>query len=68
VWLPSTDKSYVEDKIVQHEAWYEDTTIGLAVPEYVDIDSIANLNDHKEKFNGQIVGIDPGASIMKATE
>jgi len=59
VWLPSTDKSYVDkykDKIVQHEAWYEDTTIGLAVPEYVDIDSIADLNDHKKNIMGKLSG------------
>lgn len=71
VWLPHTDKDYVdeyEDEIVQHDAWYEDTTMGLAVPEYVDIDSIEELNNRKEELNGEIIGIEPGASIMKTTD
>ena len=42
----------------------EGARIGLVVPEYVDIDSIEDLNDAAEKFNAQIIGIDPGAGIM----
>ncbi|HLR54492.1 MAG TPA: glycine betaine ABC transporter substrate-binding protein [Pseudogracilibacillus sp.] len=71
VWLPHTDKDYVEEyeeDIVQHDAWYEDTTMGIAVPEYVDIDSIDELNEYTEELDEQIIGIEPGASIMKTTE
>ncbi|MEN1967870.1 glycine betaine ABC transporter substrate-binding protein [Lentibacillus sp. N15] len=71
VWLPHTDKPYVDkyhDSIVQHKSWYEDTTLGLAVPKYVDIDSIEELNEHKEAFHNQIIGIEPGSSIMGLTE
>ncbi|WP_246206642.1 glycine betaine ABC transporter substrate-binding protein [Virgibacillus ihumii] len=71
VWLPHTDKPYVDrykDEIVKHDRWYKNTRLGLAVPEYVEIDSIAELNANKEMFNGKIIGIEPGASLMKLSE
>lgn len=46
---------------------YQGAQIGLVVPAYVEIDSIAELNDYADEF-GPIVGIDPGAGIMAATE
>ena len=45
----------------------EGTRIGLVVPEYVKIDSIEELQDHRKKFDNKIVGIDPQAGIMKKT-
>ena len=70
-WFPVTHAQYMEE----YEDEYEDlgynfteAPIGLVVPDYVDIDSIAELNDHAEQFGNEIVGIDPGAGIMGATE
>ena len=37
---------------------YPDARIGLVVPDYVDIHSIDQLNANKEKFGGEIIGID----------
>jgi glycine betaine/proline transport system substrate-binding protein len=34
----------------------------------VTIDKISELNDHADKFDGEIVGIDAGAGVMKTTE
>ena len=34
---------------------------GLAVPSYVTVDSIDQLNENAEKFGGKIIGIEPGA-------
>ena len=42
--------------------------IGLVVPDYVDIHSIAQLNANKEKLGGEIIGIDAGAGIMHAAD
>ena len=70
VWLPLTHKSYIErykDEIIKTGPNYKGARIGLVVPEYVDIDSIKELNQHKGKFDKKIVGIDPGAGIMKAS-
>lgn len=38
---------------------------GLAVPDYVDIDSIDQLNDNIDMFGGKIIGIEPGSGIMR---
>ncbi|MER8804968.1 hypothetical protein NKH59_31445 [Mesorhizobium sp. M0998] len=43
-------------------------TQGLAVPEYVAIKSIAELNDHTDKFPGGIIGIDAGSGLMQAAD
>ncbi|KVK39968.1 glycine/betaine ABC transporter [Agrobacterium deltaense] len=37
----------------------------IAVPKYVTIDSIDQLNDNAEKFGGKIVGIEPGSGLMR---
>src|SRR5690606_26147376 len=42
--------------------------IGLVVPSYVTIDSIEEFNAHRAEFQGRIVGIDPGAGLMQATD
>lgn len=71
VWLPHTDKPYVDrykEDIVKHDRWYKNTRLGLAVPQYVDIDSMAELNENKEAFNSEIIGIEPGASLMKMSD
>ncbi|NUU35461.1 glycine betaine ABC transporter substrate-binding protein [Pseudomonas sp. C2B4] len=36
----------------------------IAVPKYVDIDSLEQLNDNAEKFGGKIIGIEPGSGLM----
>lgn len=37
----------------------------IAVPKYVTIDSIDQLNGNAEKFGGKIVGIEPGSGLMR---
>ncbi len=69
-WLPTTHESYysqLKDDVVDLGPLYEGAAIGLVVPQYVDIDSIEELNDNAEKFNNRIIGIDPAAGIMSAT-
>ncbi|MNE24155.1 Glycine betaine/carnitine transport binding protein GbuC precursor [compost metagenome] len=39
---------------------------GIAVPKYVTIDSIDQLNDNADKFGGKIIGIEPGAGLMRS--
>lgn len=39
----------------------------IAVPKYVPIDSIEQLNENADKFGGKIVGIEPGSGLMKDT-
>lgn len=37
----------------------------FAVPKYVPIDSVEQLNDNAAKFGGKIVGIEPGSGLMR---
>ncbi|MFO7982035.1 MAG: glycine betaine ABC transporter substrate-binding protein [Desulfuromonadales bacterium] len=70
-WLPTTHGHYLEeleDEVVDLGPNLTGTKIGLVVPEYVEIDSIAELDENAEKFDGKIIGIDPGAGIMSKTE
>ena len=68
VWLPNTHKQYfaeVEDEVVHLEPWYTgEVNLGLAVPNYVEAQSIADLPRYREEFGGRIVGIEPGAGEM----
>lgn len=38
---------------------------GIAVPKYVPIDSIEQLNENGDKFGGRIIGIEPGSGLMR---
>ena len=70
-WLPVTQENYWNqygDQVVNVRHNLEGCPLGLAVPEYVEINSIEELNDNKEMFKGEITGIDPGAGIMQNTE
>ena len=70
-WLPVTHQDYMErygDKLESLGTNFDKARIGLVVPAYVEINSIEEMNDVKDKFDGNIVGIDAGAGIMKTTE
>jgi glycine betaine/proline transport system substrate-binding protein len=70
-WLPSTHAHYfaaVKDRIEDLGANLEGTKIGLVAPTYVTINSITELNANRDKFQGKIIGIDPGAGLMSKTE
>ncbi len=43
-------------------------TQGLAVPDYVTIRSVEQLNGNAGKFNHRIIGIDPGSGLMRAAD
>ncbi|MGO1367742.1 MAG: glycine betaine ABC transporter substrate-binding protein [Senegalia sp. (in: firmicutes)] len=69
-WLPLTHGDFMDqfgDDVADLGPNYENAKIGLVVPSYVDVDSIEELNENKDLFEGQIVGIDSGAGIMKAS-
>ncbi|CAH1043606.1 glycine betaine ABC transporter substrate-binding protein [Halomonas sp. TD01] len=70
-WLPTTHADYMErvgDKLEDLGMNLDGTKLGLVVPAYTDVDSIADLNDNADSFNGEIIGIDPGAGLMALTE
>lgn len=70
VWLPHTSQYYWErygDKIDILGVVYDQASTGLVVPQYVDINSIAELNDHIKEFSGKIYGIGSGSGVHKDT-
>ncbi|MCF8328500.1 MAG: glycine betaine ABC transporter substrate-binding protein [Bacteroidales bacterium] len=70
-WLPHTHEDYWEkfgDKLVKVGESFSGGTTGLVVPQYVDINSIEELNEHVDKFGGEIIGIGSGAGIHRNTE
>lgn len=70
-WLPVTHQNeygQFQDDVVDLGPNYTGAQLGLVVPEYVDVDSIPELVESAEQFDSEIVGIDPGAGMMQATE
>ena len=70
-WLPSLHREYYETHKHQVESLgpnLENAVMGLVVPEYVDVDTIEDLHAHETAFGSRIIGIDPGAGIMRRSE
>ncbi|MDJ1114002.1 glycine betaine ABC transporter substrate-binding protein [Microbacterium dauci] len=70
-WPEVTHASYMEKydgQIDDIGAYYEGAVLTIAVPDYVDIDSIEDLADNADRFGGKIYGIEPGAGLTKQTQ
>ena len=70
-WLPVTHADYlakVKDKVENLGPIVGGAKIGWAVPSYVKAQSIADLNKYADKFDNRIIGIDPGAGLMRLSE
>ncbi|MFO7923990.1 MAG: glycine betaine ABC transporter substrate-binding protein [Bacteroidales bacterium] len=70
-WLPSTHEAYLEQTREEVENLgpnLEGAKIGWVVPGYVPVNSIEELNEYTEEFDGRVIGIDPGAGLMAASD
>ncbi|SES38728.1 glycine betaine ABC transporter substrate-binding protein [Salisediminibacterium halotolerans] len=70
-WLPYTEEELwneYEDELQQVTVSYEEAPLGWVVPEYVAEDSISDLIDQGDKYDNQVLGIDPGAGIVTISE
>lgn len=70
-WPEVTHASYMSqygDDLEDLGAYYDNAKLTLAVPEYTDITSIAELNDDPDRFDGRIVGIEAGAGLTGITK
>ncbi|MGM0442710.1 MAG: glycine betaine ABC transporter substrate-binding protein [Fibrobacterota bacterium] len=70
-WLPHTHADYWQkygEDLVKIGKGFDNGTTGLVVPAYMDINSIADLNDRVDDFDGKIIGIGSGAGIHGNTE
>ncbi|WP_399093454.1 ABC transporter permease/substrate binding protein [Streptomyces sp. BBFR2] len=68
-WLPTTHEAYwkqYKDKLEDLGAWYDKTSLEIAVPSYMKgITSLDDLKGKGDTFGGKITGIEPGAGEMK---
>lgn len=68
VWMPNHEQliAKVENDVEHLDPWYQgETSFGLAVPDYMDVQSIAELNESEAK---KIIGIEPGAVLVEKTK
>jgi glycine betaine/proline transport system substrate-binding protein len=55
------NKSKLEKVSIASDGLYQ----AFAVPSYVDVKSIEDLNANADKFGGKIIGIEPGSGLMR---
>lgn len=70
-WSEATHSDYMDeygDQIEDLTTYYGGAKLTFAVPEYVDIDSIEDLQGEANRFGGRIVGIEPGAGLTRVTK
>lgn len=70
-WLPATHATYwarYRRQLVDLGPITRGTWLGLAVPDYVPIDSLTQLGAAHAKFGHRIVGIEAGAGLMINTQ
>lgn len=69
-WLPVTHSDYwaeYGDQLEDLAIWYDSAALTIAVPSYVDADSLEDLPGMETTFDGQIIGIEPGSGLMRVT-
>ncbi|CAN5851906.1 glycine betaine ABC transporter substrate-binding protein [soil metagenome] len=65
VWMPNHKKllANVKDQVEHLDPWFDgETKFGLAVPDYMDVTSLADLNDSPAEV---IIGIEPGTPMVE---
>ncbi|WP_335986859.1 glycine betaine ABC transporter substrate-binding protein [Glycomyces sp. MUSA5-2] len=70
-WLPITHQTYMDtygDQLEQLGTWNENAALTVAVPTYVDVDSLEDLNANADLFGGRIVGIEASAGLTEAVQ
>jgi glycine betaine/proline transport system substrate-binding protein len=67
-WLPETHADYYnryKDKIQDIGTWYQNASMQLAVLKNDPANSVADLKGQSARYQGRVVGIEPGAGEMK---
>jgi glycine betaine/proline transport system substrate-binding protein len=70
-WPEATHAEYMEtysDDIEDLGAYYGSAKLTFAVPEYSEIQSIADLPEFADELDGKIIGIEPGAGLTGITK
>ncbi|WP_119461804.1 glycine betaine ABC transporter substrate-binding protein [Rhodospirillaceae bacterium SYSU D60014] len=72
-WLPQTHQDYMEKfagEVIDLGPLYTGARLGWAIPNYIPKDQLSSIEDLQkeevaEKLGNRIVGIDPGAGLMR---
>ena len=70
-WPEVTHVEYMNeygDDLEDLGAYYDNAKLTIAVPDYMDIDSIEDLKGNADRFDGKIIGIEPGAGLTRQTQ
>ena len=70
-WLPTTHAAYyakLKDQVDLLGPNVTGARLGWATPDYVPLTSIPQLKTEGALVNNQVIGIDPGAGLMRASE
>lgn len=70
-WLPYTEEELwneYEDDLQQIATSYEEVPLGWVVPEYVEEETISDLEGKGDKFDGEVVTIGEGAGIVELSK
>lgn len=66
VWLPGTSEVYyrkLRSKLVHLGAYYQGTRLGLAVPDYVPLKNITEIQANHARFHDKIYGVESGSVV-----
>ncbi|GAA4509181.1 glycine betaine ABC transporter substrate-binding protein [Brevibacterium yomogidense] len=70
-WMPITHTDYIEqygDDLETAGCWYDNAKLTIAVNEDSPAQSIADLADMSDEYDGTIYGIEAGAGLTRVTE
>ncbi len=70
-WLPTTHKNswnQHSDSLQKLGYTYKTTSVGLAVPTYMEVDSVPDIKKYQSELEGIINGIESGAQINTQTQ
>lgn len=68
VWMPNHDDllNNVQNEVEHLDPWFQgETQFGLAVPSYMEVESLADLNDSPAEV---IIGIEPGTPMVEKVD
>jgi glycine betaine/proline transport system substrate-binding protein len=68
-WLPSTHEAYIDkykdDLVILDKPYFDNDKNVLAVPDFVEENTISDLVQNAEKYDSKIIGIEAGSGEMK---
>lgn len=70
-WLPTTQGAYyakLKNRVDLVGPNVTGAKIGWVVPAYSDLNSIEDLKSKASEVDGKVIGIDPGAGVMRSSE